>query len=253
MFRLEEASFDWATGRGGAAGTIGGDVLRLLRDDPETDFDLVLTDADPDDGADPPVRALDVRDLDATTAALDGVDTVIHLAGDASPEATWESVLDLNVVGTRTVLEAARRAGVRRVVLASSNHVMGMYDRERAWPVYTHQPVRPDSLYGVSKAVGEVLGRYYHDEHGLDVIALRIGWESGDHGAADDELTRALWVSPRDMAQALRRAVQAEVRHGVYYVVSDNPTRPWDLTNTMVELGYRPQDSWQQAEGQPKG
>lgn len=236
----------------GAAGTIGSDVLRLLRDDPETDFDLLLTDADvdPDPGADLPVRALDVRDVDAVAAALDGVDTVIHLAGQASPEATWESVLELNVVGTRTVLEAARRAGVRRVVLASSNHVMGMYDRERAWPVYTHQPVRPDSLYGVSKAMGEVLGRYYHDEHGLDVIALRIGWESGDVGAADDEVTQALWVSPRDMAQALRQAVQAEVRYGVYYVVSDNPTRPWDLTNTMVELGYRPQDSWQEtAEG----
>ncbi|AXH96651.1 NAD-dependent epimerase/dehydratase family protein [Ornithinimicrobium avium] len=235
----------------GAAGTVGGDVLRLLRDDPQADLDLVLTDAAADEQADPPVRALDVRDLEATTSALGGVDTVIHLAGASSPQASWEEVLDLNVVGTRTVLEAARRAGVRRVVLASSNHVMGMYDREHAWPVYGHQPVRPDSLYGVSKAMAEVLGRYYHDEHGLEVIALRIGWESGDRGAADDEVTQAMWVSPGDMAQALRRAVQAQVRYGVYYVVSDNPTRRWDLTNTMVELGYRPRDSWQ--EDQPKG
>lgn len=237
----------------GAAGTIGHDVLALLRDDPEADFRLVLTDADPDGwpDADPPLQALDVRDLDAVTEAFDGVDTVIHLAGAASPESSWDDVLDLNIVGTRTVLEGARRAGVRRVVLASSNHVMGMYDRDRQWPVYADQPPRPDSLYGVSKAFGEVLGRYYHDAHGLEVVALRIGWESGDHGAAGDELTRAMWVSPRDMAQALRRAVQAQVGYGVYYVVSDNPERPWDLTNTTVELGYRPQDSWAEAEGEP--
>jgi NAD+ dependent glucose-6-phosphate dehydrogenase len=230
----------------GAAGTIGNDVLRLLREDPESDLELLLTDADPDPNADPPVEQLDVRDLEAVTTAFDGVDTVIHLAGAASPEAPWEDVLDLNIVGTRTVLEGARRAGVRRVVLASSNHAMGMYDREGQWPVYNHQPPRPDSLYGVSKVFGEVLGRYYHDAHDLDVIALRIGWESGDYGAAaDDTLTRGMWTSPRDMAQALRRAVEAPVRFGVYYVTSDNAERRWDLTDALVDLGYRPQDDWQ--------
>lgn len=230
----------------GAAGTIGHDVLRLLREDEDmaSDFDLRLTDADGDPDGDPPVEQLDVRDLAAVTAALDGVDTVIHLAGAASPEAPWKDVLDLNIVGTRTILEAARQAGVRRVVLASSNHAMGMYDRDEQWPVYNHLPPRPDSLYGVSKVFGEVLGRYYHDVHGLDVIALRIGWESGDYGAADDELTRGMWTSPRDMAQALRRAVQAPVRFGIYYVTSDNAERRWDLTDALVDLGYRPQDDW---------
>lgn len=229
----------------GAGGTIGHDVLTLLQEDPRADFDLVLTDADADPEGDPPVGQLDVRDLEAVVTALEGVDTVIHLAGAASPEAPWEDVLDLNIVGTRAVLEGARRAGVRRVVLASSNHAMGMYDRDEQWPVYNHLPPRPDSLYGVSKVVGEVLGRFYHDEHGLDVIALRIGWESGDFGAADDTLTRGMWTSPRDMAQALRRAVQAPVRFGVYYITSDNAERRWDLTDALVDLGYRPQDDWQ--------
>lgn len=238
----------------GAAGTIGTDVLQLLREDEAMEADLVLTDADADPRADPPVRPLDVRDLEAVTAALDGVDTVIHLAGAASPEAPWEDVLDLNIVGTRTVLEGARRAGVRRVVLASSNHAMGMYDRDEQWPVYNSQPPRPDSLYGVSKVFGEVLGRYYHDAHGLDVIALRIGWESGDYGAADDTLTRGMWTSPRDMAQALRRAVEAPVRFGIYYVTSDNAERRWDLTDALVDLGYRPQDDWRRVaeEGLPE-
>lgn len=236
----------------GAAGTVAGDALPVLREQTHDRWDLVLTDADPDPDGAPPVLELDVRDLDACTAAFAGADAVIHLAGAADPLSPWETVLDLNIVGTRTVLEAARRAGVRRVVLASSNHAMGMYDRHEQWPVYGHLPPRPDSLYGVSKVFGEVLGRYYHEEHGLDVVALRIGWESGDAGAAQDDVTRAMWVSPSDMAQALRCAVEAPTRFGVYYVVSDNPNRRWDLTDTMLELGYRPQDSWQETVGEPE-
>lgn len=228
----------------GAGGTVAGDSLPILLDRTRDDWELVLTDVDADPDADPPVQQLDVRDLEACEQAFAGVDTVVHLAGAAAPDSPWETVLDLNIVGTRTVLEAARIAGVRRVVLASSNHAMGMYDRDERWPVYNSQPPRPDSLYGVSKVFGEVLGRFYHEEHGLDVIALRIGWVSGDYGAADQDIVQAMWLSPGDAAQVVQRAVEAPTRFGVYYAVSDNPNRRWDLTDAMLELGYRPQDSW---------
>ncbi len=129
---------------------------------------------------------------------MDGVDTVVHLAGAASPESTWDDVLGANVVGTRNVLEAARDAGVRRVVYASSNHVLGMYDRDEQWPVGPTDLPRPDSLYGVTKVFGETLGRYYHDAHGLSVLCLRIGWVSPDPTETDVELLRAMWLSEDD-------------------------------------------------------
>lgn len=227
----------------GAAGDIGSTLSAGLAGH----FDLVRTDADPDaEGVDP----LDVRDVEACEQAFDRVDTVIHLAGAASPDSDWETVLQLNIVGTRSVLEAARLAGVRRVVLASSNHVMGMYDRHEQWPVYGSMPTRPDSLYGVSKVAAEALGRFYHDEHDLEVIALRIGWSTGDYGAADEEVLQAMWLSERDTVEAFRCAVEAPVRFGIYYVTSDNPNRRWDMTDTMLELGYRPQDSWHHASGE---
>lgn len=226
----------------GAGGIIGRTLAEGLRDV----FALDLTDAD--GGGE--VQGLDVRDLHACEQTFGGVDTVIHLAGAASPQSDWETVLDLNIVGTRTVLEAAHRAQVRRVVLASSNHAMGMYDRDEQWPVYGSMPARPDSLYGVSKVFGETLGRFYHDAHGLDVIALRIGWSSGDYGAADTDLLQAMWLSEPDTVQIFRRAVEAPVRFGVYYATSDNLNRRWDLTDTMVDLGYRPQDRWHDVAGQ---
>ena len=196
------------------------------------------------------IHAADIRSLDALQPFMNGIDTVVHLAGDASTSATWESVHELNILGMRNVLEAARLGGVRRVVFASSNHAMGMYDRDGEWPVYNHQLPRPDSLYGVSKVFGETIGRFYHDECGLEFIALRIGWSTSDIGVTKDDLLRAMWLSPDDTAQIVERAIEAPVTFGIYYAISDNPNRRWDLTDTMLELGYRPKDSWEDALGE---
>jgi NAD+ dependent glucose-6-phosphate dehydrogenase len=229
----------------------GGNVGTMLTARLAGKYDFVLLDvedATTDEGL--AITGADIRDLDQVRALMEGVDTVVHLAGDASPQGTWESVLDLNIVGTRNVLEAARQAGVRRVVFASSNHAMGMYDRNSEWPVYIHQLPRPDSLYGVSKVFGETLGRFYHDEYGLDFIALRIGWSIDEVGKVAEDVLRAMWLSPDDTAQVVERAIEAEVPFGIYYAISNNPNRRWDLTNTMLELGYRPKDSWEDVLGE---
>lgn len=190
------------------------------------------------------LRPAQITDLDEMLALMDGVDTVVHLAGASAPQAEWDDVLDANIVGTRSVLEAARQTGVRRVVYASSNHAFGMWDRNEQWPVLPTTLPRPDSLYGVSKVFGEALGSYYHDEFGLEFIALRIGWYAQDPLGADDELLHAMWLSPDDCVQVFRCAIEAERGFGAYYAISENPNRRWDITSTMVELGYRPQDSW---------
>ncbi|MCW4602975.1 hypothetical protein ON003_16280 [Janibacter hoylei] len=106
-----------------------------------------------------------------------------------------------------------------------------------------HTP-RADSLYGVSKVFGETLGRYYFDEHGLSFIALRIGWVCGDPTLVDTDLLHAMWLSEDDAAQVVRCAIEADIDFGIYYAVSDNLNRRWSMTNTMLELGYRPRDSW---------
>lgn len=198
------------------------------------------------------LRRADIEIYGEVLALMEGVDTVVHLAGAASPESTWEDVLGSNIVGQRNVLEAAREAGVRRVVLASSNHAMGMYDRKEEWPVYPSDLPRGDSLYGVSKIFGEALGRFYHDQFGLDVLALRIGWVADDPLEAEEDVLRAMWLSPGDCVRVVRCAIEAETRFGLFYAVSDNPNRRWSMTNTMLELGYRPRDSWTSLSTEPE-
>ena len=234
---------DMGTRRILITGSTGG-VGTVLTDRLKGKYDITGHSRSADPDADPIVVGADLADAGAVRAMMEDIDTVVHLAGAASPESSWEAVLEANIVGTRNVLEAARDAGVRRVVYASSNHVMGMYDREEQWPVYPDALPRPDSLYGVSKAFGETLGQYYHDEYGLSFIALRIGWVSGDPTLTDVELLHAMWLSEGDAARVVRCAIEADVDVGVYYAISDNPNRRWSMTNTVLELGYRPQDSW---------
>lgn len=225
----------------GATGGVGSHLATAL----SAEYELMLHGRSADQApAGTEFKIAELGEYSEVLALMDGVDTVVHMAGAASPESSWDLVLEANLIGVRNVLEAAREAGVRRVVLASSNHAMGMYDRYELWPVYPDQLPRPDSLYGVSKVFGEALGRFYHDEHGLDVICLRIGWFAEDPLEAEEDILRAMWLSPADCTQVVQCAIEAEVTFGLYYAISDNPNRRWALTNTSLELGYRPQDSW---------
>ncbi len=131
-----------------------------------------------------PSHVADIADLAAIEPAFVGIDAVVHLAASPAVETPWEEILPNNLIGTYNVFEAARRAGVPRVVFASSNHVVGMYEVDGAPEiygvddrrVYDHTAeIRPDSLYGVSKAYGEALGRLFVERHGMSVFCLRIG------------------------------------------------------------------------------
>ena len=221
----------------GAAGRIGSSLAERLN--AHYDLRLHYNRTVP---ASPPATDIviaDVAQFDQIRPAMDGIDAVVHMAADPSTRATWESVRDTNIIGAYNVYEAARQAGVRRVVFASTNHVMGMYDRDAAWPIYANQPARPDSLYGVSKEFGETLGRFYADQHGLSVICLRIGWFLD---RPRDDIGLWMWLSPRDCAQVVSRAIETDRAFGIYYAISRNSRRHWDITNTIEELQYRPED-----------
>ncbi len=220
----------------GAGGHIGSSLSQSLNER----YDLRLHfHRQPDRAPEEDHVVADIAEYDQIAPAMEGIDAVVHLAGSPQVTSPWEAVHRTNIVGTYNVFESARLAGVRKIVFASTNHVMGMYDRDRQWPVYADQPVRPDSLYGVSKAFGESLGRHFADEYGISVVSLRIGWFL-EH--PHDEIARWMWLSPRDCAQVVWRSIEADIGYGVFYAISANSGRRWDITDTVNVLGYRPQD-----------
>ena len=184
-----------------------------------------------------------VADLASMEAAVDGVDAVVHMAGDPETSATWESVLEKNIQGVYCTYEACKNKGVKRVIFASTNHVTGFYELDG---VYTtpEMPERPDSLYGVSKAFGEDLGRYYVDQYGLEVICLRIGSFQPDSAVIERKSDRILstWLSHRDCVQLVWRSIEADQNFGIYYGISGNARAYWDIQNAQQELGYTPED-----------
>jgi uronate dehydrogenase len=181
--------------------------------------------------------AADLRDLDQMVAAMEGVDAVVHLGGVPEEDA-WEPVHNLNLVGCYHVFEAARRQGVKRMVFASSNHVIGYYRRpERIGP---DVPPRPDSRYGVSKVFGEALGRLYADKHGIGCVSLRIG---SFQPKPKNVRMLSTWISHRDTVQLVRRSLDApEVHFEVVYGVSNNDRNWWDNPGGE-RIGYKPEDN----------
>lgn len=188
------------------------------------------------DGLDDAVVA-DIRDGAAMARAVRGVTAVVHLAGISS-EAAFPEILATNIDGTYQVLEAARRAGVRRFVYASSNHAVG-YTPKGDEPVGVDVPPRPDTYYGVSKVFGEALGRLYADRYGMEFVALRIG-------SCIPEPTSlrhlATWLSMPDAVRLIHASLTApDVDFAVAYGISANTRAWWDLSSARA-LGYLPVD-----------
>ena len=142
--------------------------------------------------------AASVTDMEAMTAACQGADAVVHLAGIPG-EASWERICELNINGSYVAFEAARRAGAPRVIFASSNHAVGFTPRSD-FPVPDYAFPKPDTYYGVSKAAVEALAAMYHDRYGMDAICLRI---LSCFPRPQNVRMLSTWLSPDD-AGALR-------------------------------------------------
>jgi uronate dehydrogenase len=178
----------------------------------------------------------DLTDLSAAIQVADGVDAIVHLAG-IPDEAPFDDLVQANIVATFNVLEAARQTHVSRVVLASSNHVVGFYPRTTR--VGPHDPVRPDSLYAVTKSFGETLGRLYHDKYGLQVVCLRIG---SFRQQPQNKRQLSTWLSPGDATRLLCRSIDAEdVGFAVVFGCSRVHPSWWDNPDA-VQIGWEPID-----------
>ena len=173
----------------------------------------------------------------APPSAFAGADAIVHLAA-ASLEAPWRQIRDINIDGTWYVFDAARRAGVARLVFASSNHVTGYHRRSRR--IGPDDPVRPDSRYGVSKVFGEALGRMHADKYGMSVVCIRIG---SCQPRPNDVRMLSTRLSPTDAVNLFRRAVEATGIHfQTVYGVSANHRNFWQDTGNAV-LGFEPADN----------
>lgn len=185
----------------------------------------------------------DLADLPRLREICRGMDTVLHLAANASASATWDSLLHTNIIGTYNVCAAARAAGCRRVIFASTIHTVSGYPLGRQ--VRVGDPVNPGDLYGVSKCFGEALGRYLAEQEGLSVIAIRIGgFQPVEHArSADFDWLADCWTSPRDLVQLFIRSIEVEqVRFAILHGLSNNQFNRLDLSETKALVGYEPED-----------
>ena len=216
----------------GAGGGIGTRLRTLL----PPIYDLRLSDlkAPQDLRAAEEFVAADLADMAQVERVVEGMDGIIHF-GAQSVEADWDTVLRSNIEGTYNLFEAARRKGVKRVVFASTNHVVGFYPRDQR--IGIDVTLLPDTRYGVSKACGEALGALYTYKYGLEVLCLRIGNVSD--GPADLRLA-SIWLQPEDLVQLIRIGLEhPDLRYEIFYGVSAN-TRGWWDNAVAYRYGYRP-------------
>ena len=238
----------------GMSGLIGGAVRKRL----EARAELTALNRSDIPGV-PTVRA-DLSDLDSIRPAFEGRETVIHLAAKAGDRHAWPELLDTNIAGTRNVLEAARLAGCRRVVFASSGATVAGWEREEPyralvegryegvpedWVRIRHDMApRPNGPYASTKVWGESIARHYADAFDLSVIALRIGFVNAEDRPTNARI-RSVWCSQRDIVNAIELAVDADesVRCEIVFVQSDNRWGYRDLSHTREVIGFSPRDS----------
>ena len=179
----------------------------------------------------------DLADASAVMGMMQGVDAVVHLGG-VSTEAAFEPILQGNILGVYNLYEAARKQGVKRIVFASSNHVTGFYKQSET--INASHPPRPDSLYGVSKAFGEDLSRFYFDRYGSETACVRIG---SSFPEPKDRRMLATWLSFDDLHRLITACLTTPVLgHSIIFGMSNNAVTWWDNSQAN-HIGYKPQDS----------
>ncbi|MDH4763623.1 MULTISPECIES: NAD-dependent epimerase/dehydratase family protein [Pseudomonas] len=224
----------------GAAGGLGKELRQRLKPHAEI---LRLSDIAPMDAAQGPAEEVvtcDLADKAGVHDLVEGVDAILHFGG-ISTEHAFEPILEANIRGTFNLYEAARRHGVRRIVFASSNHVIGFYRQDQR--IDANVPQRPDSYYGLSKAFGEDLATFYFDRYGIETVSIRIG---SSFPEAQNRRMLATWLSYEDLTDLILRSLTTpDVGHTIVYGASDNRDSWWD-NRLAAHLGFQPKDNSEQ-------
>jgi uronate dehydrogenase len=178
----------------------------------------------------------DLTDFDSVVRLLEGADSVVHFAGYPR-EAAWDVIIPANIVSVTNLWEAALKTGVRRIVYASTNHVVGMYPVDRMIDV--NAELKCDSRYGVSKAFTETVARFYYEKFGLESLGIRIGRCEDE---ATDERMLSTWIHPEDLAQIVTLGITHPVAADVVYGVSAN-SKGWCVNPSASQFPYVPKHS----------
>ncbi|MEE2658088.1 MAG: NAD(P)-dependent oxidoreductase [Candidatus Latescibacterota bacterium] len=230
----------------GAAGNVGSGLRRYLRG--RYAMRLLFHRNIPEVEAEDEVIVADLGNFECMVEAGEGVFAIVHLGiattSRGAPRSRYnQMILETNILGTYNVYESARINGVSKVIFASTNHVTGVYEKEGIFTT-PEMSIRPDSMYGVSKAYGEALARFYYDEHGISSYCVRIA-----NFPNTDEVNREYapgenrWLSSRDMADLTACCLEApDPQFGIFYGVSLGADNKWDLTNAKELVGWEPQD-----------
>ena len=204
----------------GAAGNVGSALRRYLRD--RYDFRLLFHSNVPEVEQGDEVVVSDLSDFASMVEAGAGIDAIVHLGIATGKRGLTRSrhnqmIMETNVQGTYNIFESARRPNL---------------------------PVRPDSMYGVSKAYGEALGRFYYDAHGMSVYCIRIAnFPNTDEANRQYETGMNRWLSSRDMAELTHCCMEApHPQFGIFYAASKGGELKWDMVNAKEMIGWEPQD-----------
>lgn len=238
----------------GISGCIGHILYENLKDG------WTMSGIDIKESQDLPVIIVDINDYDGLLNTFKDSYAVIHLAANANAHASWDDIVIPNISGTQTVFNAASKAGVKKVIFASSNHVTGLYEQDEPYrdivagqyegitpsdiPQIDHKmPIRPDGYYGVSKAFGEALGRYYSEKYDMQVICLRIGTVNRDNRPRSVREYATLFMH-RDLVTLVDKCLTDQnTNFEIFYGVSSNKWKFWDTTHISDCLGWTPEEN----------
>ena len=241
----------------GAGGLIGGIIIEKIHNNNFVGLDIVASKY-------PKTIISDISDIEKLKNIMlsNRIDTVVHLAAYPSVSDEWEIIRKNNIEGTRNVFDASRIAKVKKIVFASSNHAVGLYENDNPYKeiisgnydnlegnfdlIKPDCLVRPDSFYGISKAFGENLGRYFHEKYGIKIACLRIGTVNKDNSPLSQSIlgakrSFATWCSHDDLAGLIEACIVSEkVTFDIFFGVSNNKWKIWDISNQKKILNYSP-------------
>ncbi len=221
----------------GAAGGLGKVLRKSLRPYAKVLRLSDISEMAPAADASEEVQICDLSDKQAVHQLVEGVDAILHFGG-VSVERPFEEILGANISGVFHIYEAARRHGVKRIIFASSNHVIGFYKQDET--IDAHSPRRPDSYYGLSKSYGEDMATFYFDRYGIETVSIRIG---SSFPEPQNRRMMSTWLSFDDLTQLIERSLfTPNVGHTVVYGMSDNRDVWWD-NRFAAHLGYTAKDS----------